>query len=118
MGSGAPAAGTTVEIADVEGFPGKVNAIRDAATRLGAIADELRDIATAARTEITQFTRDGLPSPIYSTAVNGLDDWASAAATLTRALVAQVQTATTTISAKYTAITGTDITAASDIHRI
>jgi hypothetical protein len=118
MGNGSPATGTTVEIADIEGFPAKVQAIREAATDLGAIADELRDIAAAARTEITQFTRDELPSPIYGDAVNGLDDWASAAATLTHAVAEQVQTAATTISAKYTAITGTDIAAAADIHRI
>lgn len=109
--------GTTIEIADADGFPAKLTRIREAAAGLTAIAEELRTIADTARTETTEFTRDGAAAPIYAETVGGLDAWAKAAATLTRSVADQAHAAADTIGEKFTAITGTDITAATDIHR-
>ncbi|WP_051558617.1 hypothetical protein [Mycolicibacterium austroafricanum] len=108
--------GTTIEIADADGFPAKVTRIREAAAGLSAIAGELGTIADTARTETMQFTRDGVPAPIYAQTLEGLDAWAKAAAALTRSVADQAQAAADTISEKFTAITGTDIAAAADIH--
>lgn len=115
MGNGTST--STIEIADVGGFPAKVTRIREAAAGLDAIAEQLRDIAEAARTETTQFTRDGAPAPIYAEAVDGLQAWARAAATLTRSVAAQAHSAADTVSAKYTAFTATDAAAARAISR-
>lgn len=115
MGNGTSA--STIEIADVESFPDKVTRIREAAAGLDAIAEQLRDIAETARTETTQFTRDGAPAPIYAEAVDGLQAWARAAATLTRSVATQAHAAAETVSEKYTAFTATDTAGARAINR-
>lgn len=109
---------TTAEIADIAGFPAKLNRIREAVAGLRAVSVELSSIGDTARTEAAQFTRSGRPAPIYGDALRGLDAWHRNAAALNEALVTAAEAAVDAAAAKFTAITGIDDAGAGAIKKL
>lgn len=104
-----------IDIADIDGFPSKIEGIRTAAATLRDLCGELTAIVDTATGEASVFTRDGAQAPIYTEALNGLLAWGDAAATLTRTLAANAESCANTAEFKFNGITGADDLAASAI---
>lgn len=105
----------TITIADRDAFPKKVEAIRHAAANLREFGTKLEAIVTKARDEAKSLTTNGQPAPIYQTALDALGAWHSAASSALASVCDSADSCTTTMSDKFTKITGADAGAAKDI---
>lgn len=105
----------TITIADRGAFPKKVEAIREATANLRGFGPKLEAIVTKAREEAKSLTTNGQPAPIYQPGIDALALWHSAASAALAAVCDSADSCATTVSDKFTKITGADAGAAKDI---
>lgn len=106
--------GGTIEIADRAAFPGRIAAIRDAASELRALGDDLERLVDEASKEAASFTIDG-PAPVYAEIIDGLRAWHKAARDATTAVCDSASHCAADAEAKFTGINGVNDDAAVEI---
>lgn len=107
--------GDTITIADRDAFPKKVEVIKQATANLRSFGPKLEAIPTKAREEAKSLTTNGQPAPIYNAALEALGSWHTAVSAAIAAACDSADTCASTMTDKFTKITGKDAATAKDI---
>ena len=106
---------STVEIQEIDAFPAKIAAIRDAVTQLRTATAALSQIADTATAEASSFTMTGKPAPVYGQLLTALQGWLTAIKPAADAVSDNADNAARTAASKFYAIVQTDQEAAAAI---
>lgn len=106
---------STVEIQEIDAFPAKIAAIRDAVTQLRTATAALSQIADTATAEASSFTMTGKPAPVYGQLLTALQGWLTAIKPAADTVSDNADNAARTAASKFYAIVQTDQEAAAAI---
>lgn len=106
---------STVEIQEIDAFPAKIAAIRDAVTQLRAATAALSQIPVTATQEAASFTTTQKPAPVYGQLITLLQGWVTAMQRSAGVVGNNADAAALTAASKFYAMVQTDREAADAI---